>query len=118
MAAASQRAHDADDQTHPAPGTRHPDTRVMLMIRRIRFAMVAAAVLVIGWFIWQARGALIPFIVGGVLAYMLSPLVERLARVMPYHRTRRELARILAIAIVYITGFGVLFGAGALIVPA
>ena len=90
----------------------------MLTIRRIRFGMVAAAVLLIGWFLWQARGALIPFIVGGVLAYMLSPLVERLATVMPFHRTRRELARILAIVIVYITGFGVLFGTGALIVPA
>jgi predicted PurR-regulated permease PerM len=79
--------------------------------------MVAAAVLVIVWFLWQARGALIPFIVGGVLAYMLAPLVERLARLFPFHRTRRELARTIAILVVYVTGFGVLFGLGALIIP-
>src|SRR5215207_5142892 len=91
--------------------------RVQLRVRYIRYGMVAAAVLVIAWFLWQARGALIPFVVGGILAYMLAPLVERLSRLFPFHRTRRELARTIAILIVYVTGFGVLFGLGALIIP-
>jgi predicted PurR-regulated permease PerM len=90
----------------------------MVTIRRIRYAMVVAAVLVVAWFMWQARGALIPFLVGGVLAYILAPLVERLARVMPFYRARRELARTLAILIVYVSGFGALFAAGAVIIPA
>lgn len=86
--------------------------------RRIRYAMVTLAVAAAAWLLWQARGALIPFIAGGVLAYVLAPLVERLARLMPFHRTRRELARTVAIVIVYIAGLGVLAGVGSLIVPA
>ena len=38
---------------------------VVLTIRRIRYAMVLAVILIVGWFMWQARGALIPFLVGG-----------------------------------------------------
>ena len=90
---------------------------MQLTARRIRYGMVAAAVLIVAWFLWQARGALIPFVVGGVLAYMLAPLVERLARLIPFHRSRRELARTVAILVVYVTGFGLLFGLGALIIP-
>lgn len=90
----------------------------MMTIRRIRYGMVGVLVVVVGWLLWQARGALIPFIVGGVLAYILSPLVERLARVIPFYGSRRELARTLAILVVYVSGFGVLFGLGAVIVPA
>ncbi|MGH2599898.1 MAG: AI-2E family transporter, partial [Dehalococcoidia bacterium] len=90
----------------------------MLTLRRIRYGMVIAAVLIVAWLLWQARGALIPFVVGGVLAYVMSPLVERVAGVLPFHRTRQELARTVAVAIVYITGLGILVGAGALIIPA
>jgi predicted PurR-regulated permease PerM len=90
----------------------------MLTVRRIRYAMVTAAVLLVVWLLWQARGALLPFVVGGILAYVLAPLVERLARVMPFYGARRELARTLAILIVYVSGFGVLIGGGALIIPA
>jgi predicted PurR-regulated permease PerM len=90
----------------------------MLLVRRIRYGMVALAVVVIAWLLWQARGALIPFLVGGVLALLLSPLVERLARVFPFYSTRRELARTLAIFEVYLLGATLLVWAGALIVPA
>ncbi|MGD9892885.1 MAG: AI-2E family transporter [Dehalococcoidia bacterium] len=90
----------------------------MLTIRRIRYAMVLAVILIVGWFMWQARGALIPFLVGGILAYILAPLVERLSRVMPFYRTRRELARTLAIILVYVSGLGALVATGSLIIPA
>jgi predicted PurR-regulated permease PerM len=90
----------------------------VLTIRRIRYAMVLTAILIVGWFMWQARGALIPFLVGGILAYILAPLVERLARLMPFHRTRRELARTLAIIIVYVSGLGAIVAAGSLLIPA
>lgn len=90
----------------------------MQTIRWVRYAMVIVAILVVAWFVWQARGALIPFLVGGVLAYILSPLVERLARIMPFYRARRELARTLAILIVYVSGLGVMVGVGAVVIPA
>ena len=89
-----------------------------LGLRHVRYAMVVAVIALVGWLVWQARGALIPFVVGGVLAYVLSPMVERLARVMPFRQRRRELARTLSILIVYIVGLGTLAGAGAMIVPA
>jgi predicted PurR-regulated permease PerM len=92
--------------------------RAVLTIRRIRYAMVFAVILIVGWFMWQARGALIPFLVGGILAYILAPLVERLSRMMPFYQTRRELARTIAIVIVYVTGLGAIVGAGSLLIPA
>src|SRR5215204_5304285 len=92
--------------------------RAMVTIRRIRYGMVAAVVLLLAWLLWQARAALLPFVVGGILAYILAPLVERLARLFPFHRRRRELARTLAILVVYVTGFGVLIGGAAVVIPA
>jgi hypothetical protein len=59
-----------------------------------------------------------PFVVGGVLAFALAPLVERLAVVFPFYRTRRELARTLAIILVYITGLSVIAAAGSIMIPA
>jgi predicted PurR-regulated permease PerM len=90
----------------------------MLVVRRARYAMVAAAVMLAAVLIWQARGALLPFFIGGVLAYLLTPLVDRITLAIPFHRRRRELARTLAILLVYIAGASVLVSAGALLVPA
>jgi predicted PurR-regulated permease PerM len=90
----------------------------MLLVRRIRYAMVALVVLATLWLLYQARGALVPFLVGGVLAYVLSPLVERMARLLPFYRSRQELARTLAVLEVYLIGGAVLVAAGVLIIPA
>ena len=90
----------------------------MLTIRRLRYGLVTLVVLAIAWVVWQARGALVPFVVGGILAYVLSPLVERLARSYPFYRRRPELARTLAIVSVYIVGFALLVTAGAAVIPA
>ncbi len=89
----------------------------MLWVRRTRYALVALAVLVTLWLLYQARGALAPFLVGGVLAYVLSPLVERLARVLPFYRSRQELARTIAVLEVYLIGGALLALAGVLIIP-
>lgn len=89
----------------------------MLVVRRIRYAMVALVVLVTLWLLYQARGALAPFLVGGVLAYMLSPLVERLSRLLPFYGSRQELARIIAVLEVYLIGIAVLITAGVVIIP-
>ncbi|MCB0166271.1 MAG: AI-2E family transporter [Anaerolineae bacterium] len=61
----------------------------------MRFLLVTGAFLAIGWLIWYTRLALIPFIIGGVIAYMVLPLVNRLDRVMP-----RILAILLALSLV------------------
>lgn len=61
----------------------------------MRFLLVTGAFLTIGWLIWYTRLALLPFIVGGIIAYMVLPLVNRLDRVMP-----RILAILLSLSLV------------------
>jgi predicted PurR-regulated permease PerM len=61
-----------------------------------RWALVALALYAIGWLLWNSRPALLPFVIGLVLAYLLLPIVNRLARKMP---------RWLSILTVYVGGF-------------
>ncbi len=89
----------------------------MLVLRRTRHAMIALAILVVGGMLFQARGALGPFVLGGVLAYALAPLVERVARLLPLPERRKEVGRTIAILIVYVAGAGVLTAVGLLIIP-
>lgn len=49
----------------------------------MRFVLVIAALAAVGWVIWYTRLALLPFLIGGVIAYILLPIVNRLDRVMP-----------------------------------
>jgi predicted PurR-regulated permease PerM len=89
----------------------------IMAIRRTRYAMVIFAVAAVAVILFLARAALTPFLLGGVLAYAMAPLVEKLARAMPFYRTRYELARTLSILLVYIAGLGSLILAGFLIIP-
>ena len=88
----------------------------MLLVRRLRYGLVALAVLVVVWLLYQARGGLFPFVIGGILAYVLSPLVERVARALPFYSRRRELARTLAIILIYLAGIGMIVSLGAVLV--
>jgi predicted PurR-regulated permease PerM len=73
-----------------------------------RWVLVVLALYGLGWLLWRALSALTPFIIGLVLAYLLSPFVNRLAQKMP---------RWLAILTVYVAGT-VLFVVGfAFVVP-
>ena len=49
----------------------------------VRLALLLAFTAVVGRIIWVAWSTLIPFVVGGVIAYMLLPTVNRLNRFMP-----------------------------------
>lgn len=64
-----------------------------------RWLLVALALYGIGWLLWRSLPALTPFIIGLVLAYLLTPIVNWLAQRMP---------RWLAILIVYIVGIGLI----------
>ena len=89
----------------------------MITARRARIALIVVAVIGVASVVWSARAALGPFLVGGVLAYAVAPLVERLARMFPFYRTRHELARTLSILTIYVVGFGLFTLALLLIVP-
>ncbi len=73
-----------------------------------RWLLVAGAVLTVGGLLWNARVPLTPFIIGLVLAYVLLPVVNTLARRIP---------RALAILIVYIVGLALVVGVIAYLVP-
>lgn len=78
-------------------------------LRRLgQWLMALLALYAVGWLLVSAAPALRPFIIGLVLAYLLMPIVDRLARRMP---------RWLAILIVYIGGIGLLAGLIAFILP-
>lgn len=69
--------------------------------------------------VWRARGALIPFGAGAVIAYSLEPVVSLLARLVEprvdarFHRWVRGLA----VGVIYLVFFGVLTAAGFYLVP-
>lgn len=59
---------------HP-PGLAAP---AFTLDRIVRFVLGAAAVATIGWMLWYFAGIVMYLIVGGVLAYLLRPLVDRI----------------------------------------
>lgn len=73
-----------------------------------RWLLVLVALYAVGWLLWRAWPAILPFVIGLVLAYLLSPVVNRLNAFMP---------RWLAILVVYLIGFGLIVGAITYIVP-
>jgi predicted PurR-regulated permease PerM len=73
-----------------------------------RWLLVALAIYVVCWLLWSASPALLPFVIGLILAYLLLPLVNLLDRSMP---------RWLAILLVYLGGIGAIAGSIAYIAP-
>jgi predicted PurR-regulated permease PerM len=92
----------------PLIAVRAPRWLNMTPSQRNRLILVGIAVLGLLWLLGQAGTGLVPFIFALVLAYLLTPLVDRLARVMP---------RAVAILLVYLVVIGILVLAGFLIIP-
>ena len=66
----------------------------------------------------KALGAIFPFAVGAVLAYALSPLVDRMARVMPARSHQGDVYRRgVAVLLIYVAIASALFLAGSQIIP-
>ena len=85
---------------------------------RWRIALWAAMLLLVAWVAWQARWALLPFSIGALLAYVLTPVVDQLAALVP-GRARQEsvVLRGIAVVLVYLAIAGVLAGVGVVVVP-
>lgn len=68
--------------------------------------------------VWRARAALFPFALGAVLAYVLTPIVDRIATVLPAHSQRGDIYRRgAAVLVVYAVIGSILFAAGLMIIP-
>jgi len=85
--------------------------------QRYRLILILALLLIVGWIFYVARTALIPYILGLVLAYLLYPPVQRIDRYMPAVLKRRKLSRPLSILIVYLAAILVIAGFMAFLVP-
>ncbi len=73
---------------------------------------------VVLYIVWQARGALFPFAVGALLAYALSPLVDRVASVIPARSHRGDLYRRGAAVLVLYAVFALtIVAAGVALIP-
>lgn len=79
-----------------------------LVRQRLRTAMVVGAILLFVYILWIARGALVPFLIGAVIAYLLAPLVNFMTLLAPLNRLSMKVARGISIGIIYLTFAGVL----------
>jgi predicted PurR-regulated permease PerM len=66
------------EQAEQPTGLTLPSRRTMA-----RWLLVAVALYVVGWLLYNALASMTPFILGLVLAYVLLPIVNRLSRKMP-----------------------------------
>ncbi len=73
-----------------------------------RQIFVAGVALLILWILWTTWGAILPYIIGFLLAYLLMPLVGLLERHIPGGEKRAGLRRMAAVLIVYFVFFGAL----------
>lgn len=85
--------------------------------RRNRLLLIVALGFIVGAMLYVARGALLPYILGLVVAYLVLPSVNWLSRHMPVQLRDRGLARPLSILLVYLAGIAVLAGVIAFLVP-
>ena len=85
--------------------------------RRNRLILWVAFFLLVGGMIWAARGVLLPYVLGVVLAYLLLPLVNWLDRHMPGRLRAWRVARPLAIVVTYVLLILLIAGFIAFFVP-
>ena len=85
--------------------------------RRNRLLLVAGSTALLVVLLVLARGALFPFILSGVLAYLLYPVVRALESIMPWRERWPGPSRVGAIVVIFLLAIGVIAGALALVVP-
>ena len=85
--------------------------------RRYRLVLVIVTLSLLAGLLWLGRGALTPFVVGGILAYLLLPLVRLIERGWPLPSRLHGLRRPLAILSVYLVTVLVIVSLVTLIAP-
>jgi predicted PurR-regulated permease PerM len=100
-------------------GEAEKDPTLTPYIRGNRRALVATglAIILVLLLLYWFRGALLPFLLGAILAYILLPIVKALEGVLPWGERRPALRRTSAILILYAIALLSLGVALALLVP-
>ena len=88
---------------------------------RVRVALWLAMLAIVLWIAWSARWALFPFVIGGLLAYVLTPAVDRIASFASFlpggTPEKNVISRGVAVLLVYLVILGALVGIGVSVVP-
>ncbi len=85
--------------------------------KRKRLALVGITTALVIGVLFVARGALFPFVLSGVIAYLLYPVVRTLESWMPWRNRWRMASRVASVLLIYVVSIAVLAGALAIIVP-
>ena len=85
--------------------------------QRNRFLLTTSALVVLLGFLFFAHGALFPFLIGLILAYLLLPLVRWIEKLRPVANAQRDRARLLAVIAVYLVGLILVLLIADLLVP-
>jgi predicted PurR-regulated permease PerM len=85
--------------------------------RRNRLILIALLLLLVCWVFYVAKSALLPFILGLVIAYLVLPLVHFLDGRMPSRLRDKNLSRPLSILIVYLIVILFIAGNFAFLIP-
>jgi predicted PurR-regulated permease PerM len=84
---------------------------------RIRIAMVVLPIVVGLYIIWTVRTAILPFVLGTAIAYVIAPAVTWLATRLPFYNAKPYAARGVAILLLYASFAAAAVGIGFLVVP-
>ncbi|HEY83206.1 MAG TPA: AI-2E family transporter [Dehalococcoidia bacterium] len=83
-----------------------------------RLAALLLGAVIILWVLYLLRTAILPFVLGLVLAYLLLPIISWLEGKLPRPRNHPDFKRVISIAIVFLTLFALIAGFSYFIVTA
>ncbi len=88
-------------------------------VRKARIALAASGAIVVAsaGVTYLLFSTVLPFLIAGLLACVLQPIVHKLESWMPWRVKRPALSRTLAIVVIYALGLGAVGGVMALIIP-
>ena len=91
---------------------------VPVTLWRARVVLRVVVLVVAAYIAWQARFALLPFALGGIAVYMLTPVVDRLASLVTVRSHRGDvLRRGVAVLVLYVVIGLMFFGLSFALVP-
>lgn len=84
---------------------------------RKRLILIILAVSVIGWVLWEGRQSLVPFLLGAIIAYLMTPLVGLFQLVFPKRGMLAGFGNMFAILLTYAIFLSALITAGYYLFP-
>jgi predicted PurR-regulated permease PerM len=84
---------------------------------RKRSILILIAILAIGWVLWEGRQSLVPFALGAIIAYLMTPLVSLFQMVFPKRGILSGFGKVFAILLTYAIFLTAFVTAGYYVLP-